>query len=213
MGGGGGVGCRWAGGGSWWRGVRAPRAAASSHMAHAHLSLMCRARPLTRPPACLPACLPACVPGRGLLQGVPAVARAAAVTSIHDPAFLQVCVCVLGGEGGVCALLGGRVAWGLDSGMPCGHAVLCLPALAAAHAFCLSRAMAPAVPRVASTPSPALPPLSHCVSLALPPQALAAAAVRALPHLSAADICSVVESFSGGCGGVDGWGGGGQAGR
>ncbi len=30
-------------------------------------------------------------------------------------------------------------------------------------------------------------------------EALAAAAVRAMPQLSAADICSVVESFSGGC--------------
>jgi hypothetical protein len=28
---------------------------------------------------------------------------------------------------------------------------------------------------------------------------LAQAAVRAMPHLSPADICSVVESFSGGC--------------
>jgi hypothetical protein len=35
-------------------------------------------------------------------------------------------------------------------------------------------------------------------------EALAGAATRALPHLSASDICSVVESFSGGCGCVYG---------
>ncbi len=139
-------------------------------------------RTLTSLPA-LPTsmCLPA-VPA--VLQGVPSVARAAAVTGIHDPVLFEVSVA------GVVSQRVGRQ--GDDGALQMHWLLLQVAALqSAGHQACLKM-----LPR--GNVAFQVPLLPDCLGvLPLEMQALAEAAVRAMPQLSAADICSVVESFSG----------------
>ena len=135
-------------------------------------SLLLPCSPALRAAASLPLhthTLPAlCAP-----QGVPSVARAAAVTGIHDPALLEV------SWGSAFCTQASRVPCRLPSRSAAAVQTRALHAWA--RAGCTAGLQGPIC---AAAPLAAL-------------QVLAEAAVRAMPQLSAADICSVVESFSG----------------